>query len=94
VNINHDKSARNLARPNFGNNYTITLETAAAAVIGILAVAGKVAEILGPVVSAFRDVTKHTTAGSQQLAQNPFGFAKISQWARNQFNSVRRFDTG
>ncbi|KAH3951992.1 hypothetical protein HBI56_149370 [Parastagonospora nodorum] len=38
----------------------MALETAAA-VIGILAVAGKVAEILGPVVSAFRDVTKHRT---------------------------------
>jgi hypothetical protein len=31
----------------------------AASIIGILAAAGKVAETLGPVVSAFQDVTKH-----------------------------------
>ncbi|KAF2824521.1 hypothetical protein CC86DRAFT_468617 [Ophiobolus disseminans] len=39
----------------------MALETAAA-VIGIIAAAGKVAETLGPVVSAFKDVTKNISA--------------------------------
>jgi len=39
----------------------MALETAAA-IIGILAAAGKVAETLGPIVSRFKDVTKNIAA--------------------------------
>jgi len=39
----------------------MALETAAA-IIGILAAAGKVAETLGPIVSAFKDVSKNIAA--------------------------------
>jgi hypothetical protein len=49
-------------------NITMALETAAA-IIGILAAAGKVVEILGPVVSRYTKATKNAAAALSEVNQ-------------------------
>lgn len=57
----------------------MALETAAA-VIGILAAAGKVAELLGPVVSAFQDATKHTAAVLSEVNNSRIILAALQRY--------------
>lgn len=57
----------------------MALETAAS-IIGILAAAGKIAETLGPIVSAFHDVTKHTAAVLSEVNNSRIILAALERY--------------
>lgn len=67
----------------------MALETAAA-IIGILAAAGKVAEILGPAVSAFRDVTKHAAAVLPEVNSSRIILSALQKYLDDLGNSPRK----
>lgn len=67
----------------------MALETAAA-IIGILAAAGKVAEILGPAVSAFRDVTKHAAAVLSEVNSSRIILSALQKYLDDLGNSPRK----
>jgi hypothetical protein len=57
----------------------MALETAAS-IIGILAAAGKIAETLGPIVSAFPDVTKHTASVLSEVNNSRIILAALQRY--------------